>query len=405
MEISQNRFVRPKSSPWKGNWRLAEETVFLNHGSFGACPWPVLEAQQRLRQEMESNPVRFLARNYDMRLDAARNALAEFLGADSGNLAFVTNATTGVNAVARSLDFQGGDEILTTSLDYNACRNVLMEISRTTGAKVVVADVPFPLESADEVVDAILAAVTPRTRLAMIDHVTSNTGLVFPVERIVRELEARGVDTLVDGAHAPGMLALDLEKLGAAYYTGNLHKWVCAPKGAAFLWVRPDKQDAIQPAVISHGNNRVRAGHTAFQNRFDWPATQDPTAWFCAAEAIRWLGEFLPGGWSQLRTHQNEMVIAARRMLCERLQILPPCPESMIGAMATLPMPGKLVIAGVDESPDPVYHRLCDEFGIELHVIRIGGWRWFRISSHLHNSPDEYRYLAEVLNFLSKDSG
>lgn len=405
MVISRKSPDRPVASPWKGNWRLSEKVVFLNHGSFGACPWPVLDAQRRLREEMESEPVQFLARNYDARLDAARNTLAEFLGADVGNLVFVTNATTGVNAVVRSLVFHEGDEILTTSLDYNACRNVLQETSVQAGARVVVADLPFPLTGEDEVVAAILAAVTPRTRLAMIDHVTSNTGLVLPLERIVRELEERGVDTLVDGAHGPGMLPLDLQKLGAAYYTGNLHKWVCAPKGAAFLWVRPDKQEGIQPAVISHGNNRVRPDHTAFQNRFDWPATQDPTAWFCTAEAIRWLGGFLPGGWPQLRQHHHEMVVAARRMLCERLEISPPCPESMIGSMATLPMPGKLGKVSGEETPDPVYARLFDEFGIELHVIYVGGRRWFRISAHLHNSPDEYRYLADVLEQLAKESG
>ena len=360
-----------------------------------------MEAQARLREEMESGPVRFLARRLGARLDTARNELAEFLGAEAGNLAFVTNATTGVNAVVRSLDFQLGDEILTTVLDYNACRNVLIEVARKAGAKVVVADVPFPLEHEDQVVEAVLAAVTPKTRLAMIDHVTSNSGLVLPLERIVRELEMRGVDTLVDGAHAPGMLALDLEKLGAAYYTGNLHKWACAPKGAAFLWVRPDKQDGIQPAVISHGNNRRRAGHTEFQDRFDWPATFDPTAWLCSVEAIRWLGKCLPGGWPELRAHHREMVIAARRMLCERLGISPPCPESMIGAMATLPMPSRLADVEGEGDEDPVYERLYEEFGIELHVIRMGGRRWFRISAHLHNSPDEYRYLAEVLGRMA----
>ncbi len=376
---------------------MSEEIVFLNHGSFGACPRVVLEAQSRLRQEMEAAPVQFLARTHDGRLDEARNSLAEFLGMNPENLVFVTNATTGVNAALRSLDFQPGDEILTTDHDYNACRNVLIEVARRTGAKLVVAVVPFPLEHSQQVVDAILAAVTPRTRLAMIDHVTSNSAMVFPVEQIVRELDARGVDTLIDGAHAPGMLPLDLNALGAAYYTGNLHKWTCAPKGAAFLAVRPDKQDGIQPPVISHGNNRVRADHTPFQNRFDWAGTHDPTAWLCSADSIRWLGEFLPGGWPEIHQHHHTMVINARRMLCDQLEITAPCPENMIGSIATLPMPGRLASVDDDRTPDPVYQRLLSEFGIELHVIHINGRRWFRISAHLHNSPDEYRYLADVI--------
>jgi isopenicillin-N epimerase len=387
----------PTCSAAKKHWPLSEKIVFLNHGSFGACPRVVLEAQSRLREEMEAAPVQFLARTFDARLDLARNSLAGFLGAKPENLVFVTNATTGVNAVVRSLDFQPGDEILTTDHDYNACHNVLIEVARGSGAKLVVAAVPFPLEHPQQVVDAILAAVTPRTRLAMIDHVTSNSALIFPMEQIIRELDARGVDTLVDGAHAPGMLPLDLEALGAAYYTGNLHKWTCAPKGAAFLAVRQDKQDGIQPAVISHGNNRPRSGHTPFQDRFDWAGTHDPTAWLCTRDSIRWLGEFLPGGWPEIYQHHHAMVVNARRLLCDRLGIAAPCPESMIGSIATLPMPGRLAIVADDRPPDPVYQRLFGEFGIELHVVHIGGRRWFRISSHLHNSPDEYRYLADVI--------
>ncbi|RYD48212.1 MAG: aminotransferase class V-fold PLP-dependent enzyme [Verrucomicrobiaceae bacterium] len=394
---------RPDRSPWKRHWLLGEDSVFLNHGSFGACPRPVVAAQQRWREEMEENPVRFLARNGPQMLDTARGEVAEFVGADPANLVFVQNATSAVNAVLRSLAFRAGDEILTTSHDYNACRNVLREISATTGANIVVAEIPFPLVSADQAIASILAAVSDCTRLAMIDHITSNTALVLPIAEIVAQLAARGIDTLVDGAHAPGMVPLELEKLGAAYYTGNLHKWVCAPKGAAFLWVRPDKQAAVQPAVISHGNNRIRPDHTDFQNRFDWPATLDPTAWFCSADAIRWLGGFLPGGWPQLRAWQRETLIAARRMLCERLKIDPPCPEDMIGAMATLPMPGEIAIPGGKTGQDPVHRRLFDEFGIELQVVTFNGKRWFRISAHLHNAPDEYRYLADVLERLAEE--
>ncbi|MEI7928699.1 MAG: aminotransferase class V-fold PLP-dependent enzyme, partial [Verrucomicrobiales bacterium] len=191
----------PATSDWKKHWLLSGDSVFLNHGSFGACPKLILKAQSKLRELMETKPVQFLWRHHDERLDAARHALAEFLGADAANLAFVTNATTGVNSVVRSLEFQPDDEILTTDHNYNACRNVLEEAARRSGARVVVAAVPFPLQSDDEIVVAILKSITPRTRLAMIDHVTSNTALVFPIERIIRELEARGVDTLVDGAH------------------------------------------------------------------------------------------------------------------------------------------------------------------------------------------------------------
>jgi isopenicillin-N epimerase len=260
------------------HWVLSPKIVFLNHGSFGACPKDILQLQDKLRRQMEAEPVQFLWRRYEERLEPARKALAKFIGARSADVVFVTNATTGVNAFFRSFKLRRGDEILTVNLDYNACRNVLVERARSTGAKLVVAQVPFPLRTADEAVEAILRAVTPRTRVAMLDHITSNTGLVLPVKRLIRELAARGVETLVDGAHAPGMLPLDLSELRPAAYTGNLHKWVCAPKGAAFLWVREDHQAGIQPAVVSHGNNTPRPGFSAFQDRFDWAGTFDPSA-------------------------------------------------------------------------------------------------------------------------------
>ena len=392
----------PTPSEWKKHWLLSQGCVFLNHGSFGACPKVILETQSTLREMMEAAPLQFLWRRHDEQLDEARRSAADFLGADASNLVFVTNATTGVNAVLRSLEFQPGDEILTTDHDYNACRNVLMETARHSGARVVVATIPFPLYDEEEIVAAILKSVTPRTRLAMIDHVTSNTALVFPIGRIIRELEALGVDTLVDGAHAPGMLPLQLETLRPTYYTGNLHKWTCAPKGSAFLWVRPDRQDAIQPAVISHGNNTPRAGHSPFQDRFDWAGTHDLTAWLCVPAAIEWLGNCLPGGWPALREHNHSMLIQARRMICERLDVPPPCSEVLLGSMATLPLPGRLAESEGRFPVDPLYTRLADDYGIEMPIIHFGGKRWMRISAHLYNSLDDYRYLADSLERISR---
>ncbi len=351
---------------------------------------------------MEAEPVQFLWRRYEELLEPARRTVARFIGARAQDLVFTTNATVGVNAVIRSLRLRRGDALLTTNLDYNACRNVLVEIAGRAEAKVQVAHVPFPLRRAEEAVQSILDAVTSRTRLAMIDHVASNTGLVLPVERIVRELEARGVETLVDGAHAPGMIPLDVTKLNAAYYTGNLHKWVCAPKGAGFLWVREDKQNGIHPAVISHGHNTRRRGYRPFQDRFDWAGTFDPTAWFCAGAALDWMGGLLPGGWRELRERNHNLAVAARRLLCRRLDVEPPCPESMLGAMATLSLPERF--QGVPKAGriDAEQLRLYDEFGIEVPFMRFGGpgRRWFRISAQIYNSLPEYESLANALELL-----
>jgi isopenicillin-N epimerase len=396
--------VHPKSrrhsaaSPFRKHWALDPKITFLNHGAFGACPKPILKLQAELRREMEAEPVQFLWQRFEERLEPSRKVLAKFLGTASKDLVFTTNATTGVNAVVRSLKLQARDELLTTSLDYNACRNVLNETAARSGAKVVVAPVPFPVRRDDEIVEAVLNAVSKKTRLALVDHVTSDTGIVLPVERLVRELEARGVDALIDGAHAPGMVPLNLTRLRPAYYTGNLHKWVCAPKGAAFLWVREDLQAGIQPPVISHGNNRTRPGFTEFQDRFDWCGTFDPTAWFCVGDAIRWMGSLLPGGWAEVRRRNHTLVVAGRRLLCERLGVEPPCPESMLGSLAALPFPERLQNRprGKNKIEDE-QQRLFDKFKIEVPFNRIRSLRHFRISAQLYNSMANYEALADAL--------
>jgi isopenicillin-N epimerase len=397
--MTKRKVKIPAPSPLHRHWGLAHEMVFLNHGSFGACPKPILQLQARLRLEMEAEPIQFLWRRYEERLEPARAELARFVGARPQDLVFVTNATTGINAVVRSLNLRRGDELLATNQDYNACHNVLVEAVRDAGAKLVVARAPFPVRSADDLVEAVVSAVTARTRLAMIDHVTSDTALVWPVGRIIRQLESRGVDVLIDGAHAPGMLPLNLARLKPAYYTGNLHKWVCAPKGAAFLWAREEKQALLQPPVISHGNNRSRPGYTRFQDRFDWAGTFDPTAWFCVGAAIQWLERLLPGGWTELQAHNHDLAVQARRSLCEQLGVEPPCPESMLGSLATIPLPERYQAIPPSGKIDPDQIRLHDEFRIEVPFSRIGQppRRFFRISAQAYNSLAQYEYLGKVL--------
>ncbi|MEO8352386.1 MAG: aminotransferase, partial [Chthoniobacteraceae bacterium] len=209
-----------------------------------------------------------------------------------------------------------------------------------------------------------------------------------------------GVDTLVDGAHAPGVCELALDQLNAAYFTGNLHKWVCAPKGAAFLWAREDKQADLLPAVVSHGLNRPRAGFTEFQDRFDWAGTLDPSPWFCVGDAITWMGALLPGGWPELREANHQLVLNARRNLASALKVEPPCPESMLGSMATLPLPPEFQSRPSGGKIDDEQLRLYDQFGIEVPFVRLPSStpaRWFRISAQIYNTPEDYRYLAHAL--------
>ena len=392
---------RVTAAPGAVGWGLDRAVTFLNHGSFGACPLAVLRVQDRFREQLEREPVRFFSRELPALLDAARAALAGFVGASPEDLVFVPNATTGFNTVLRALPFERGDEILTTDHAYNACRAAIDDAAGRTGAVARIARVPFPLEGPDAVVTAVLDAITPRTRLAVLDHVTSATGLVFPIDRLVRALDARGVDTLVDGAHAPGMIPLDVSALGAAYYTGNCHKWLCAPKGAAFLHVRRDRQSRIRPLVISHGANTPRTDRSRFWLEFDWTGTHDPSAYLAVPEAIAHVGRLRAGGWAEVMAENRALALAARRTLCAALAVAPPCPDAMIGSLASVSLPDR------DGEPPPgapggLHDALLDRFGIEVPVV---AWpepprRLIRVSAQLYNAADDYATLAGALATL-----
>jgi len=321
-------------------WRLDPGWTFLNHGSFGACPADLLAVQQEWRDRMERQPVLFLDRDLPGLLDEARERVSAFLGADPAGLVFVPNATTGVNAVLRSLQFEAGDELLTGDHEYNATINAMRTVAVRDGATVIVAPVPFPSGGPDEVAAAILARVTARTRLLVVSHVTSPTALVMPIEGLVRELDTRGIDVLVDGAHAPGMVSLDLNRLAAAYYTGNGHKWLCAPKGSGFLWVRHDRRDRIRAPITSHGANDPRTDRSRFRMEFDWMGTADPTASLALPAAIDWMASLDPGGWPALLAGNHNLALHGMQRLAEVLGTSPPGPDEMIGSMAAVTLPG-----------------------------------------------------------------
>jgi len=382
------------------HWTLDPDIAFLNHGSFGACPAPVQAVQQQLRDRIERQPVQFFVRDLEGLLDEARASLATFLGADADDLALVPNATTGVNAVLRSLNLNPGDELLTTNHEYNACRNALEFVAERAGATVVVADIPLPLASSQQAAAIILDAVTPRTRLALLDHITSQTALILPIEELTTALAELGIPVLVDGAHAPGMVPVDLNKLGAAYYTGNCHKWLCAPKGAGFLHVRKEYQESVRPAIISHGANSTRRDRSRFLAEFDWTGTTDPTAALSVPAALEFMGSLLPGDWDAVRERNHSLALAARSLLCTELDLEPLCPDDMIGAIASLPLP-----PGSGEPPssplyaDPLQDTLLERYSIEVPVIPwpAAPQRLVRISAQVYNTLDEYQRLADAL--------
>jgi isopenicillin-N epimerase len=387
-------------------WRLDPAVTYLNHGSFGACPVPVLEAQRALIDELEAEPIRFLWATFEERLDAARLEVSVFLNADPEGLVFVPNATTGVSTVLRSLRFEPGDELLTTNHEYNAILNAQAEVARLAGARVVIAQLPLEIESDAQALEAILAAVTPRTRLAVVSHVTSPTATSLPVAEIVRELDARGIDTLVDAAHAPGMLPIDVEALGAAYWTANGHKWLCGPKGSGVLHVRADRRDRIHPLVISHGFNDLRPGRPRLWKEFDWTGTGDPTPYLALPVAIRTIEALHPDGWPGVMRANHELVVEGRRRIAEALVVTPLIPESMLGSMAMIRLP---IPPLPDAEIDALKASIVAEHRIE---VPIHGWPVpaardtpdalpsavvTRISTQLYNDRADYDRLADAL--------
>ena len=381
-------------------WVLEDGVLHLNHGSFGAAPASVLEAQQRLRSRIEANPTKyFLGGDYQRELDAARRTVAEFVGGDEGGLVFVNNATAGVNAVLRSLEptLEPGDEIVVTDHEYNACRNALEVSASRTGARVVTARVPFPLETSRQATDAVLAAVTGRTRILLIDAVTSATGLVMPAAEIAAEIEPE-VRVLVDAAHAPGMIDFDVVASGASYVTANCHKWMCSAKGAGFLWVRADRRDDVHHSVISHGyNGGWPSGGGRLHAQFDWTGTDDPSAWLTVGDALAAVEAMHPDGWPGVRQRIRELCLAGRRILLDALRIDPPAPDDMIGAIASVP------VLPANHSGTEIFDPLMAALE-QRHRIQVSVFTWpappqrlLRISAHLYNDESQYRRLAKAL--------
>jgi isopenicillin-N epimerase len=305
-----------------------------------------MAARAAMIEDLEANAMVALERAFEPRLDAARAEVAAFIGADPEGTVVVPNATAGVSTVLRSLRFRPADELLTTDHEYNATLNALAGVAEEARARVVRVRIPLPIRDPGEVTEAILAAVTPRTRLALVSHVTSPSGLVFPIEDVVRELDRLGVDTLVDAAHAPGMLPLDVTALGAAYWTANGHKWLCGPKASAVLVIREDRRHLVRPLVTSHGANDPRADAERPRpwRLFDWPGTHDPTPFLALPFAIRLLGSLHPDGWPGLMAENHGGAVRARRRLLEALggessRDAPIAPEAMLGSMASVVLP------------------------------------------------------------------
>lgn len=373
---------------------LDPDIVFLNHGSYGACPQPVLQALQHWQQEMERNPVAFLGRRSAALLRHARERLAGFVGAQAEHLVFVPNATTGVNIVARSLHLHPGDEVLGTSLEYGACDATWQVVCAAHGAQYRQAPIALPLQR-DAFVDQVMEHVTPRTRLVYVSHIASTTALVLPVAELVAAAHARGLPVLVDGAHAPGQVDLDLDALGADYYTGNGHKWLCGPKGTAFLHARPEHHERLHATVTSWGYVAGSGGHTGFdaylgrstfERRLQWQGTRDLSGCLALEAAIDFHREHLGPA---VRTRCHELAMALMHELAGHFGLQVIGADDDFAQMAPLPVPPC--------DAEALRARLFDQHRIEVPVTQHDGRCFVRVSVQGYNTRAELERLAEVL--------
>ncbi len=362
--------------------------VFLNHGAFGACPSPVFAAYQRWQRELERQPVEFLGRRFRNLLQEARQSLAEFVGAPADDLVYVPNATTGLNIVARSLGLGAGDEVLGTDHEYGAIDRTWQFLCARRGARYLRARLPSPVQSKEQIADAILAHVGPRTRVLSISHIASPTALVFPVELLVARAREAGILTVIDGAHAPGQVPLNLTALGADFYTGNCHKWMCAPKGSAFLYARREAQVLLRPLIVSWGSESEQPAASPFINDHEWQGTRDIAAYLAVPAAIQFLREHQ---WSTVQADCHRLAQAARRAIegLSRFPGLYPDDPAWYAQMVSIPVP-------VADAP-AAQSRLYDEFGIEVPLVPWNGRVLLRVSVQAYNSPTDIETLISAV--------
>lgn len=370
---------------------LDPDVIFLNHGSFGACPRPVLDEYQRWQRELERQPVEFLGRRFNDLMHDARSALGGYLGADADDLVYVTNATVGLNIVARSLELRPGDEVLTTDHEYGALDRTWRFLCAKHDAKYVRQPVSVPIRSAKEVIEAIWSGVTARTRVLFLSHITSPTAITLPIKPLIDRARERGIITIIDGAHVPGQIDLNLRELGADFYSGNLHKWLMSPKGSAFLYARQEMQHLVEPLVVSWGWEAEKPGLSKFIDEQEWTGTRDIAAFLSVPAAIQFQRDH---DWPRVRRACHELVRYARQQVSALFDLPPLTPddEQWFAQMSALPLPSCDLEA--------LKRRLYDEYRIEIPVLRWNERCLARISLQGYNTQTDVDALMTALRTL-----
>lgn len=371
---------------------LNPDIIFLNHGSFGACPRPVFESYQRWQLELERQPVEFLGRRANDLLANSRSVLAEYLGTERDNLVYVTNATIGVNIVARGLELGPGDEVLASDHEYGALDRTWRFMSQKSGFRYLNQPISLPLQSVDQFIEDFWRGVTERTRVIFLSHITSPTAVIFPVKEICARARQAGIITIIDGAHAPGQLDLALDDLGADFYTGNLHKWLCAPKGAAFIYARPEEQHLALPLVISWGWESDSPGPSEFVDWHQWSGTRDISAFLAVPDAIEFQAKH---NWPAVRMECHRLAADLRNRITSLTGLEPLYPDSpdWYAQMGTVPLPPHVDIVGLKTI-------LYDHYHIEVPLIQWKDQKLIRFSLQGYNTHKDGIALESALKEL-----
>ncbi len=376
----------------RNDFLLEPQVIYLNHGSFGATPAPVFERYQYWQRELERQPTEFIGRRANQLLEQSRQVLADYLGTHSNQLAYVTNATAGLNIVARSLPLKAGDEVLSTNHEYGALDRTWQYLAKLNGFKYINQPIPVPVSTQEAFLEDLWAGVTPRTRVIFLSQITSPTALIFPVQEVCRRAREQGILTVIDGAHVPGQIPLNLDELGADFYSGNLHKWLCAPKGAAFLYTRPEVMNLIEPLIVSWGYQSDNTGSNRLVDFVEMQGTRDLSAFLSVPDAIAFQKSH---DWNTVRESCHQLAAQTVREIASLSGQPPlsPLTQEWFGQMASAPLPEQV-------NPLDIHNQLYETFHIEIPVLEWNGHKLVRCSFQAYNTPEDAQALILGLKQL-----
>lgn len=391
IEFVAHRISEPARFP------IQEGLIQLNNGSYGCCPEVVGTAQRELQRRLEADPVRFFKSDLEFYSDDTREALAKFVNVRGEDLVLVSNGTFAVATVLNNLELSPGDEILVTDHEYMATMNELGKICRATGAVVTIAKIPFPAVTPEAVIESVVEAMTERTKLVMVSHIASASALILPVKEIVAVANERGILSFLDGAHTPGQIDLDISDIDPTWYAASCHKWLATPKGTGFIYTSPNRQDGFKPVVLSCREHEKRADRKAYLCDFDYVGTNDYTGNLVVPVAIAHMGAQLPGGWDELRQRNHDLVVHGAKLICDAIGIEQDVPESMIGTMVGVPLPGDCETGSL--MGEGLWDRLYLNHGIQVPIWDLPGVhpRVMRVSAQLFNTVGDFEKLAGAL--------